>query len=433
MRLVCFLAAFLLVPTGFAIQGQAKANARLRSAENNYMRTLSDLVTHMDTLQAALTKASFAGTAPMLRTLSAKMSQESGYAKQAVATLPLQDVNLENTYKFLAQVGDYAVSLADRMSLGETLTQTEYDALSSLRDYCERLYREILVLQDEAASGSVKWDDRPLGDEAGGFAAGLRDFENSFSDYPTLLYDGPFSDHLLERKARMTEGKAAVEQIVARSVAARALGVEPDALTDGAGEEGNMACYTFSADNGTRAAAVTAGGGYLCYTASGRAVGTPTLSMEEGVARAAAYLAECGYDGMDASYYEESGGVLTCNFAYREGDYLCYTDLIKVSVALDNGDVLGIDARGYLVNHTDRAPQAALSEAEAARSLSPALTVTGSRLCIIPSDGMAEVPCYEFLCTTEKGDRVLVYVRTDDGREEQIMLMLEDSHGVMTI
>ncbi len=433
VRLLSYLTALCLVLAGFAIQGQAQARAKLQAAENGYMRTLSDLVTHMDTLQAALTKASFAGTAPMLRTLSAKMSQESGYAKQAVATLPLQDISLENTNKFLAQVGDYAVSLADRMSLGETLSGAEYDTLASLRDYCERLYREILVLQDEAAAGSVKWDDRQIGDEAGGFAAGLQEFENSFADYPTLLYDGPFSDHLLEREAQMIKGKTTVAGITARSTAARALHIDPDALTEGVGEEGSMECYTFSAENGTRAAAVTVGGGYLCYTVSGRAVGTPTLSMEDGVARAAAYLTECGYDSMTASYYEESGGVLTCNFAYQEGDYLCYTDLIKVSVALDNGEILGIDARGFLVNHTDRAPHATLDETAARRSLSPALTVTGSRLCIIPTDGMTEVPCYEFLCTTEQGDRVLVYIRTDDGREQEIMLLLEDSHGVMTI
>ncbi len=431
---ICYAAAFVVVLAGFAVQGQLKASAQEVTLSNSYNRALSDLVEHLDGVQSALTKANYAGSAEMLTTISAKLTQEAGYAKQAVAVLPIQDLNLTNTYKFLSQVGDYAASLAKRMAAGETLTDEDRASLTSLQDYAARLYEEVLVLQDEAVNGSVSWEDISL-DDVGEFTAGLTDFEESFSDYPTLIYDGPFSDHILERTPRMTEGQNEISQEAALSIAAAALGVSADTLTAGSNETGQMECYTFTDENGTVSAAVTKAGGYLSYTLNGRTVGEAAFSNEEGGTAAAEALEKIGYSGMTASYYEESGGVLTCNFAYQEGEYLCYTDLIKVEVALDTGEVIGVDARGFLVNHAERGLEEsrALTEAQAKEVLSPLLTVESSRLCVIPSDGLSEIPCYEFLCTAGDGTEVLVYVRTDTPTEEKILILLTDSHGTLTI
>ncbi len=57
---------------------------------------------------------------------------------------------------------------------------------------------------------------------------------------------------------------------------------------------------------------------------------------------------------MKTTYYENIDNVLTVNFAYNDLDVCCYTDLIKVSVAMDDGEILGFDAKGFLVNHYDR-------------------------------------------------------------------------------
>ena len=61
-----------------------------------------------------------------------------------------------------------------------------------------------------------------------------------------------------------------------------------------------------------------------------------------------------GYENMKDSYYALNDGICVVNFAQMEGDAICYTDLIKVGVALDNGEIVSIDARGYLMNHKDR-------------------------------------------------------------------------------
>ena len=42
------------------------------------------------------------------------------------------------------------------------------------------------------------------------------------------------------------------------------------------------------------------------------------------------------------------------NYAYVQNNVVIYSDLIKVKIALDNGEVLGIESTGYLNNHTTR-------------------------------------------------------------------------------
>ncbi len=113
---------------------------------------------------------------------------------------------------------------------------------------------------------------------------------------------------------------------------------------------------------------------------------------------------------------------------------LLYPDLIKVTVALDNGQITGYDARGYLTNHCWREGlEPALTQEEAARSVNELLTVNQSQLCLIPSAGLNEVLCWEFQCVSPENQNVLVYVNASTGAEEQILLLLLGENGQLTV
>ena len=146
------------------------------------------------------------------------------------------------------------------------------------------------------------------------------------------------------------------------------------------------------------------------------------------------FLAKMGYSDMEDTYYEVQSNICTINFAYETRGIICYTDLIKVSVALDNGEVLSCDARGYLTNHRDRVvttPE--ISKSDAASVVADNLTIEDTELCIIPSGGLNELYCYEFKCRTEEGNTVLVYINADTGTEEQILLLIIGEYGTLTV
>lgn len=178
---------------------------------------------------------------------------------------------------------------------------------------------------------------------------------------------------------------------------------------------------------------LTKQGGRALLLTDGRALTAPTLSPEQGAIIAQEFLRSRGYANMCRSYYETNQGTVTVNFAPVEEGRLLYPDLIKVTVALDNGTILGFESRGYVMNHRAREfTPSALSIEEAEPLLSPLLTVKRRGQAIIPSAGAKEIDCYEFLCSTSDGAECLVYLNTQTGEEENILLLLTGENGVLT-
>ena len=66
------------------------------------------------------------------------------------------------------------------------------------------------------------------------------------------------------------------------------------------------------------------------------------------------FLNNLGIPNMKPTYYLKQGGAVTINYAYEQENVTIYPDLIKVKIALDNGEILGMETSGYLNNHTDR-------------------------------------------------------------------------------
>ena len=54
-------------------------------------------------------------------------------------------------------------------------------------------------------------------------------------------------------------------------------------------------------------------------------------------------------------------------------------------------------------------------------------------MAFVPSEGLSEVYCHEFLCRGKNGERVLVYIDAQTGMEEQILVLLEDETGVLAM
>jgi germination protein YpeB len=121
------------------------------------------------------------------------------------------------------------------------------------------------------------------------------------------------------------------------------------------------------------------------------------------------------------------------NFAYYDLNKIVYADLAKVSVAMDDGEILGYDGRGYLVNHHKRDyPDSLISLTRAESEVSPRLEILSSQLALIPTDGLEEKLCYEFRCQSEKGRNVLVYINAQTAEEEKILILIESDSGTLT-
>lgn len=425
IRLITFTVALILCLGISVITLSAKSKNyeyKLRATQQNAVISLSE---YMDNITTSLHKGMYANSVPMVAEISTSLSRDCSSAKSSLSQIIAPDSFLENTYKFLSQVGDFTYSINAGLQDGKTITDKERSTLNSLLNYSTQLSDKISVLISEYENSETL----PLQTEV--INTGLTDLEQSFSDYPTLIYDGPFSDHIGKEDAQMLDGLSEISEPEARSTVSEITGIEKDSLLSGKNENSTFDCYTYSTKS--TSISITKKGGLLCTIISSNRSGEAKISCDEAIEKGQEFLRSAGYKNMIETYYHVEDGICVINYAYSENGVTCYTDLIKVGVALDNGRILSLDARGFIMNHMARdigSPY--IAEEEAKGKLASNLTVKCTKLALIPSDSDREYLCWEFLCLGERGEDLLVYIDAKAGIERDILLLLYLDGGTMT-
>jgi len=412
----------------------------------NYSHAFTEFVTGVSDMDSALQKSRLITTPSMAGAVCTEVFGKAQTAKMAMGVLPFAPSELEKTSAFIGRVGDYAYALSRKAARGESFSQEEKDNLRSLSETSGLLAQNLQAMQSETSGGYVSGEkyaqvieslngggERTLENTLG---ASMSKVEQEFPETPTLIYDGPFSEHPDGRKPLMLEGMNEVDVSAARKAAAQFLGIRQEQAYRTGEMAGDIPQYCFEAKiNGEIfSVSVTKQGGVVDQLIGSRAVEQSKLSAKEAADTAKAYLERKGYTGMHMSYYMTDSNVLTANFAYEEGGVLCYPDLIKVSVAMDSGSIENMDAVGYIKSHHKRViPDAVLSAEEAQSRVPGDLKVSNIQKTIIPSAGENEVLCYEFECEDENSQRYLIYVNAQSGEQEKLFILLQDENGTLTL
>lgn len=441
-----FTAAAFAVSVGFGVQGYARAEDYRRQLDNGYRQAFTELTTAAGELDAALEKVTYATTPSLFASLCAQAYAKALAAQTALGELPYGNVELEQTAAFFAKAGDYATAMARGAGAEGVCTDESRETLRGLAAAAGELSATLQALQLQLDGGALHPEDvaaveaRLAAAQEDGepvtSGSAFQTVEADFPQVPTLIYDGPFSEHLSGRTPQMLEGLPQVTEEEARRAAAAFAGLRAEVFTRTSDGAGNLPAWGFSAlvDGGELYVEITKQGGQVLQMLSSRPVGEAALSRKEGVEQAAAFLEEHGYRDMAPSYFLEGDGILTVHFAPVLDGVYCYPDLVKVGVALDNGDVVSFEAHGYLMKHGAREPAApAVSADEAAERVDSSLTVLSRQLALIPTGGEYEVLCHEFKCQNADGGHVLVYVNAATGQQERILLLLEDENGTLVI
>ena len=85
-----------------------------------------------------------------------------------------------------------------------------------------------------------------------------------------------------------------------------------------------------------------------------RNVETESITQEKANELGKQFLESREIKNMKETYYIKQDGIVTINYAYMQNNVIMYPDLIKLKVALDNGEILGIETTGYLNSHEER-------------------------------------------------------------------------------
>lgn len=413
-------------------------------AENSYNNAFYQLVEYVNQTEVLLAKSTITNSSKHGTETLTNIWKNASLAESYLARLPIGTQELEQAQKFLNQVSDYSYALANKTIGGNDLSQEELDNLTSLHKYCGSLKDTLNQLEIDLYSGNIKWGElekeggEALTQEASNLSqSSFGSMVEDLHEYAGLIYDGAFSNHMTNPERVGLTGDE-IDETSAMQIAKDFIGNDrvTEITSNGQSQNGNIECYSFSVKVGeeeTFTIAISKKGGHIVFMNSNRNIYNESISSEEAVIKGENFLEEKEFKNMKPTYYMNNGGILTVNYAYEQDGVTMYPDLVKVKIALDNGEILGIESTGYLNCHRDvrELLEAKITLEEARSKVNQKLEVSSSGLAVIPTEWGTEVLCYEFKGNTADND-FIVYINAETGEEEDILMIINTPEGTLT-
>lgn len=415
-----------------------------QASENSYNLAFYELVGYVQNVEAYLAKSIISSTPEKSADTLTNLWREANLAQSYLSRLPIESQELENTAKFLNQVSDYSYSLSRKNINDEQLNDDDFKNLKDLHSYSVELENTLNQLSADLNEGRLSWGELTnKGNVA--FAQqvdniskeSFSNLEENFHEYTGLIYDGAFSEHLtgVEKKGLTgddideNEAKEKIEEFIGKENIK-----ETNSL--GLSENATIPVYDFSVntnDEKNTNISISKKGGHVVAMNVNRDVDVEAITEDEANKKGKDFLNSKGFENMKETYYLKQEGIVTVNYAYVQDNIVIYPDLIKVKIALDNGDIMGIETTGYLNNHEERdISNIKITKEKAKEKLNKNLEIQSEGLAIIPTNWKTEILCYEFKGKIDNRE-FLVYINAENGKEEDILIITNTPNGTLTM
>lgn len=388
--------------------------------DNMYKKSFYEATDALKDVELKLSKVSVSEGAANQKALLSELWMNTEIAQNNLAQLSAKDGNMEKVIKFLNQMGDYCLCLAKKID-DTPLSEAEKEKLDSLHIIVKKLQESLTTVNDSIANNATlvgKLDEgiQLLGDC-------YEHFNNDSNiEYPEMIYDGPFSDALAIRDAKYLNTLPEVTQ--QESEAKLRLIIKGIKQLEYLGKlDGNIPSFRYSVttESGTGQAQISQNGGLLVLYNAEQETDGEAMQSEQLEAMGKQLLEDMGYDNLKLVWVTPTQSAVYLNYVYYNYDTVFYPDFVKLKLAADTGEMLGLDATGYAYNHIEReAPQPDTTIQQARQAISTKLTIEDERICVIPTKWNTEIDAYEFKCT--KGEDTF-YIYIDASTLEEINIL----------
>ena len=413
-----------------------------QTSNNTYNMAFNELVGYVQNIENYLAKSTISSDSKHGAETLTQVWRQADLAVSYLSQIPLNTEELTKTAKFLNQVSEYSYALSRKNINNEDLSQEELDNLEMLHNYSLELKDSLNQMLEEINNGTISWDNldknRDYVKQVDNIAIDtLVNIDNNFSEYAGLIYDGAFSEHIEKMEKKGLTGEN-VDEYTAKQAVKDFFGEEKieEIKLNSFIENGNIPVYDFTVElkntDITANISISQKGGKVVIMNYEREVEEEKIDKDEANEIGKRFLRQKGFENMKETYYQTESNVITINYAYTQDDVIIYPDLIKLKIALDNGEILGIETNGYLNSHEERnIIQPRITVEEAKTKLNPRLNIESEGLAIIPTEWKSEILCYEFKGRVEETD-FLVYINAETGEEENILVIIETPGGILT-
>jgi spore germination protein len=439
--------SILLVFTVLWGTSQYLAGQRTKNMLNTrYQESFFEALGHVENVEILLSKALASSSWADTNRYLTELWQQAFAAQARLNALPVEEGDLLRVSQFLTQLGDYSFSLGQKITSVGHIPEDEIHTLNRLRQEVTVLGEELVKVAGSVAEGKPPWQRRNSG-----WLTSLNPFskktdtssETPFSQinshmnvFPTLIYDGPFSDHVQNRKPPIDLGET-IEEEEARNIALNFAPIDKEKIDDYSveviGQTENNApipAWQMKISHNKQAGLeyyldISKKGGRVIWFLHPNQVVKTEINLGEAIEAAREFIQSRGYVNMEVSYPLVEANRAVIPFVLMEEGILIYPDQIKVSVAMDNKKIVGFEAFQFLMSHHSREIlPPSLTVEEVIGLINPSLEVLETRLAVIPRSDLTEVLTYEVKAFLE-GELYHVYINAHTGEEEQILRIVQ--------
>ena len=441
------IAILLVISVALGIVVYQKQNKYIQTVENGYNMAFYELVDYVQNVESFLAKSLISSSPEHGAETLTNVWREANLASSYLSQLPIQNNELLNTQKFLNQVSDYSYTLSRKNIYNEALTEEDLKNLKELHQYSVDLKNTLGQLGAELADGNVSWKEFSKSNnlEFAQQVSNMSDdmFSNinkNFEQYAGLIYDGAYSEHANKGQMKAL-GNEEIDEETAKQRAINFIGQDKieEVISNGYIENGDIPVYDFSIKmkNGDKDnyayVSIATKGGQIVLMNYNRNIDAEAISQEDANKIGKEFLESKGFANMKETYYLKQEGTVTINYAYLQDNVTIYPDLIKLKIALDNGEILGIETSGYLNSHIQRdVSNVKIDKETAKQKLNKELQIKSEGLAVIPTKWNSEILCWEFKGKVDDSE-FLVYINAENGREEDILVIVNTPNGTLTM
>ncbi len=399
--------------------------------ENVYKKNYFELVENANSVDTNISKLLASDDQKYRAKMLSEISQDSKEMQGNIAAMPLSGDSIMQSVRFINQMSGYTQILEEKLQNGENLSDGDLQVLRDMHQSLTEMKLFLNKLSDRMVNGYsiVKAKNKYHGD--------FDDFNLDFgqmhaddSDYPTMIYDGPFSDSVVNKKVVGLSGKEMTKEEVHANVDKifkNSTNLKYEGQTNGRFKTFNF--MVKNADGQRLFVQATKVGGHILNVSGHNESGMKNYNYEQAERTAIDFAKTNGIENPKVVWYQELDDQIYFNLAPIEKGIILYPDLVKVKVDLEFGNVVGYDAISYLTNHTDRQlGSAKISEQEAKAIVDKSFQIGEGRICLSPLEYNREVLCWEFECQRDNAT-YYIYINAETGIEENILKVVETTDG----
>lgn len=409
--------------------------------QDEYNKSMYLAVSYINNVEVDLAKLLVTSTPKMSAVTLADIWKQANLAKECLEQIPVGQNSMANASKYLTQVSDFSYTLMKQNISDIKLTEDEYEKLKHIYEDSSKLSSKMSDIYDDLNAGRIKWDElEKIGNEKlpdNDISNSISEVGKTFQNYEGLIYDGAFSDHLLSSEPKFLSQKEISEDDAKKYIEEVILNDEKIDKIEFKGESnGKIELYNFDVtldSKQKRTISITKNDCKLYLMIGDKKVKEQNISVGEAKKRGMEFLNKLGIDNMTETYYQKTENMIVINYAATQDGVILYPDLIKVKISLDDGKVYGVEAAGYIFNHTTRNNlKPSISQEKAKSILNSSIEIISSDLALIPTESNSEILTYEFKGKIDNRE-FLIYINADNAREEKVLLVIDNKNGVLTM